>query len=134
VKTHGTEADGTLARCRVARGRHAVRSALDEVLQHVVEQPQDVFDESRVGAPFVPALEVHRGEAADGRARPAVLITTRRQQDLAAKVRLPDAQPRRALVRGEFAVRRIDEQQIRLPRLQSCLEQPLPQQPRRDLA
>ena len=134
MEAHGAEADGALAGCGVTRGSHAVGRALDEVFEHVVEHSQHVLDEALFAAPLVPALEIHRGEAADRRARLTQVVAARRQQDLAAEIRLPHGEARRTLMWREMPIRRIDEQQIGLAGLEPCLEQALPQEARGDFA
>ena len=127
METHEAEAHRAFARRRIGGRGHFSRRAVDEVLQHVVEEAHDVFDEGGMLAPLQKALGVDRGEAADGGALRAQVIGTRMQHDLGAQVRLADLQPQFALVPGQGAVHRVGEDQIRLAGLQPQLQHLLPQ-------
>src|SRR5205814_4278242 len=89
---------------------------------------QQVLDEARLRAPLVPGLEVHGRQTADRRARLAAMITSGRQQDLAAQVRLAHREPELSLVPRQRAVRGVHEQEIRLAGLEARLEDLLPEQ------
>ena len=68
IETMGTLLSGqdieafytSLAHRGIAGLLHARRGAVDEVLQHVVEEPHDVLDERRMVLPLEPALQVQR--------------------------------------------------------------------------
>src|SRR5690606_22306509 len=92
----------------------------------------EILDEARIAAPLVPGIEVHRREAADRRAPCTGMVRSRRQQDLAAEIRLAYREPELALMRRQAPISGIDEQQVRLAGLQARLEDLLPQEPRRD--
>src|SRR5262249_14274271 len=128
VEAHRAESDGALALGGVPRVRHARGRRRDVLLEHIVEEAKQVLDEERLPAPLVPGLEVNGREAADRRARLAVVVSPRRQQDLAAEIRLAHGEPELALMLRQSAVRGVDEEQIRLARLQAGLEDLLPEQ------
>ena len=60
VEPHHPEPDRALAHRGIARLLHPRRRAVDEVLQHVVEEPHHVLDERRMVLPLEPALQVQR--------------------------------------------------------------------------
>ena len=127
MEAHQAQAHRTLARGGVLGRAHGVGRAVDEVLQHVVEEAHDVFDEGRMVAPFQELLGVDRGQAADGGALAAQVVLAGRQHDLRAQVRLLDLEAELALVLGQGAVHRALEDQVGLAGLQADLEDLLPQ-------
>ena len=134
MKAHGAEAHRALAHRRILRRVHRSRRVVDELLQHVVQHAQYVFDEARLRAPLLPGLEVHRRQAAHRGAGAAQVVDAGGQQDLAAQVRLAHLEPEFALMWRELVVGRVAEQQIRLAGLQPRLENLLPQVARRQRA
>src|SRR5215467_1596686 len=62
------------------------------------------------------------------------MIESRRQGDLAAQIGCRDLQAKLALMLGQATIHRVDEQKIRLPRLQPRFNNALPKLPRIDFA
>ena len=134
VEAHRAEPDRALAHRRVARPLHPLRRAVDEVLQHVVEEAHDVFDEQRVVTPLVPALEVDRAQAAHRRALPAVMVEASGQGDLRAQVRGLDLEPGQLVVLGAGVVHLVGKDEIGLAGLDPGGQDAYPQIARRNLA
>ncbi len=86
MKAHNAEADAALARRGVFRPFHFVRRAVDEILQHIVEEQHHVLDKAVLPFPFVIFFKVERGQAADRRPLLAEMINARRQGDFRAEV------------------------------------------------
>ena len=110
------------------------RRAVDEALQHVVEEAHHVLDEGRMLVPLEPGLEVQRRQAAHRRALLAVMVDARRQGDLGAEVRGLDLQPGQLVVLGPRPVHMVDEDQVGLAGLDPRRQDADPQRARGDLA
>ncbi len=127
VEAHQAQANRPLSARRIDGGAHFRRRALDEVLQHVVEEAHDVLDEQRVVAPLVVLLGVDRRQAADGGALVAQVVGAGVQHDFRAQVGLGHLQPQLALMLGHGPVHGVGEDQVGLAGLQADLEDLLPQ-------
>ena len=134
MEAHHAEPDRALAHRRVARPLHPVRRAVDEVLQHVVEEAHHVGDEALVVLPLEPAFQVQAGQAAHRRPLHAVLVEAGRQRDLAAQVGGLHLQPGQLLMLGQRAVHVVAEHQVRLAGLDPRRQDADPQGARRDAA
>ena len=120
MEAHDAQADGTFAHGRIAGAGHVIRRVVDEVLQHVVEEAHDVFDEARIVLPFQIGLQVQRRQAADGRAVPRPsLVEARRQGDLAAQVGHLDVEAGQLVVFRDLPVHVIPDRSDRARRSRS---------------
>ena len=127
MEAHQAQADRTLALGRIDGGLHFRRRAADEVLQHIVQETHDVFDEAGLFAPLQEGLGIDRRQAANGGPVHAQVVAAGVQHDLGAQVRLFDLQAQVALVRRHLAVHRVGEDHIGLAGLHPDVEQLGPQ-------
>ena len=134
VEPHHAEPHRALAHRRVARPLHPLRRAVDEVLQHVVEEAHHVLDEQRMVLPLEPALQIERRQAADRGAPLAMLIDPGRQRDLAAQIAGLDLEPGQLVVLRPRVVHLVGEDQVGLAGLDPRRQDPDPQRPRADPA
>jgi hypothetical protein len=133
VEAHHAHADRAFARCRILGAGHFVGRAVDEVLKHVVEETQHVFDKALVALPFVPGFQVERREAADRRAVVAQMVDAGGQGDFRAQVRGRDLEAQFTMMRGHHAVHRVVEDDIGLARGEAHFDQLLEQRARIEL-
>ncbi len=132
VEAHQAQTDRALAGGRIDSLRHGRGGAVDEVLQHVVEEAHHVLDEARLFAPLEEGLGVHRRQAAHGGALFAKVVLAGGQHDFGAQVRLLDLEAQLLLVLGQLAVHRVREDQIGFARLHADFEDLGPQAARID--
>ena len=135
MKAHDAEADRALAQRRSTWRASMPSGASSMKLVSTLSSMRSTSSmKPRLVAPLVPGLDIQRRQAADRGAFLAVMIDAGRQGDLAAQVRGRDLQAQLALMLGQRAVHRVDEQQIGLAGLQARFQDALPQLARIDLA
>jgi hypothetical protein len=127
VEAHQPQTDGALTRGGILRALHLIGRTLDEVLQDIVEEAEDVFEETRIVFPLEEFLGVQRGQAAHGRAVIAQVVDAGRQGDFRTQVGLAHLQAQLALVGGHVVVHRVGEQDVGLAGLQAHFQNLLPQ-------
>ena len=132
VEAHHAEAHAAFAHGRIFRACHLVGRPVDIVLQDVVEEAHDVLDELLVAVPFVPFLEIERGQAAHCSAIVAEMVDAGRQCDFGAQVRGRDLEPQFAVMLGHHAVHRVGEHDVGLARSEPGFDQLLEQAARVD--
>ena len=134
MEAHQAQADRPLALGGVDGVGHFRRGAVDEVLQHIVEEAHDVLDERRMVAPLQEGLGVDAGQAADRGALLAQVVLARVQHDFRAQVGLAHIEAQFPLMLRHRTVHGVGEDQVGLASLQADLEDLLPQRPGIDLA
>ena len=127
VHAHQAETDRSFLDGRIDGAVHLCRRAVDEVLQHIVEEAVDVLDEIGIVLPIHVFRCIERRQAADRGALLAVLVEPGRQHDLGAQIGLADLETQLALVGRQGTVHGVGIDDVGLAGLQAQLDDFLPQ-------
>ncbi len=134
MEAHHAHADAALSLSGIFGAGHFVGCAVDIILQNIVEEAHDVFDELFFAFPLFPLFEVERGQAAHRRAIIAEVVDAGRQSDFGAQIGSADFQAQIAVMLGHHAVHRVGEHDVGLACGKAGFNQLLEQAARIDFA
>ncbi len=134
MKAHHAQPYRALAHRGIFSLLHAFGRTVDEVLQHIVEEPHRVFHEERVVLPLHPGFQVQAAQAAHCGALLAILVHACRQRDFAAQIAGLHFQPGQLLVLRAGIIHVVGEDQVRLAGFHARGQDADPQRPRRNAA